>query len=108
VHKKALFLRRTPLFEAVLLKTSRDRQTFVALLLAQGADPTIPDASGDTSLSLVAGDRQPGVRYTRKHRNPELHKLMLAALAGTAPPLPGVPAIPAPVTVGACVLLQPR
>jgi len=95
----ARFESRTPLIDAVLLDNRTMRVKFVTLLLAAGADPTIPDSSGDTPLSLVAGDRQPGIRYTRTHKNPELHKLMLAALAGTAQPLPGVPATPDPVTV---------
>jgi len=91
---------RTPLLVAVFGSNRKSRRQLVELLLAYGADPTLADAVGDSPLSLVSGERIPGVTYSRRHKNRQLEQLMRAYMdAERGQPLPGVPATPDPVTV---------
>jgi len=45
-------------------------QHLVELLLAYGANPTLPDGDGDSALSLVAGERVPGGRLHPHSQEP--------------------------------------
>ncbi len=53
-------------------------QEIVRLLVEAGADPTIKRVDGVSPVSLVAGYRIPGLKYTRDHSSGWLHQLMLS------------------------------
>ena len=66
---------RTPLYQAVV---SKDKKVeIIHSLLEHGADPTLKNVKGASPLSLTAGYRIPGVRYTKDHSSGWLHQLML-------------------------------
>ena len=79
-------LGQTPLLDAVLAlswnrinepEKAQESQEIAQLLIETEANSTIPDALDDSPITLVAGYRVPGGKYTRDHSNGWLHQLML-------------------------------
>ncbi len=58
-------------------RKAEQSQEIVRLLVEAGADPT-KDVDGVSPVSLVAGYRTPGIKYTRDHSSGWLHQLMLS------------------------------
>ena len=73
----ARFQNRSPLMLAVVLGAD-ENINIVRMLLEAGADPDLADASGETPLTLTAG--QVGDKCTtctRSHANPDVHELLI-------------------------------
>ncbi len=90
-------LQAAPLLAAVFGSIRESRRQLVEIMLVHGADPARPDALGDSPLSLVSGERIPGIVHSRNHKYRHHDQLMRASM--DADPA-ARPTTPAPVTVG--------